>query len=168
MTGHALPLTAALLALALGGCAQESEPEQPTDSTEVSGEALGPPPPADLPVQEEPASSTEAASQDEDTIPPPVQGRWGLVPGDCASDRGDEKGLLTIGPDKLEFYESVALLGTIKERDESRIRATFTFSGEGETWIQDVVLDAQDDGKTLIRRDYGHDAMPGPLKYTHC
>jgi hypothetical protein len=62
----------------------------------------------------------------------------------------------------------VAKLGEIKEAGESRIRATFAYTGEGQSWTQDVVLDAQADGKTLIRREYGKDAIPGPQKYTRC
>lgn len=102
------------------------------------------------------------------TIPKPVQGRWGLVPADCTSTRGDAKGLLVIDPTTLKFYESRGTLGRVTERDASRIRATFAFEGEGQSWRRDEVLDAQDDGRTLIRRDYGEDAMVGPLKYTRC
>ena len=102
------------------------------------------------------------------TIPKPVQGRWGLVPADCTSTRGDAKGLLVIGPTTLTFYESRGTLGQVAERDASHIRATFAFEGEGQSWRRDQVLDAQDDGRTLLRREYGADSMPGPLKYTRC
>jgi hypothetical protein len=94
-------------------------------------------------------------------IPAPLRGRWGLVPADCTSTRGDAKGLLTITADKLEFYESVGTLDTIMDAEPTRIRATFDFEGEGMTWQREVVLDVQDDGATLIRREYGEDAAPG-------
>lgn len=136
-------------ALALAGCSSEKT-EAPAD-----GETASPA------VATSPAVTAQA-------IPQIVQGRWGMVPEDCTPDRGDEKGLLVIGPDTLQFYESHAKLGTIAEQSETRIRATFAFSGEGMEWTRDMVLDAQDGGKTLIRRDYGADAEPGPFKYSRC
>lgn len=101
-------------------------------------------------------------------IPDVLRGRWGLVPADCTSTRGDAKGLLTITADKLQFYESVGTLDTIMEAEPNRIRASFGFEGEGMTWQREVVLDAQDDGATLVRREYGEDAAPGPFRYTKC
>ncbi|WP_159983129.1 MULTISPECIES: hypothetical protein [unclassified Novosphingobium] len=158
-----LPFVAVTAALALSACSKE--PAAPaTQAAAAQTEEV---------FQEEPVSASEApepavgtASVDE--IPQAARGRWGLVAADCTSTRGDAKGLLEVSADQLKFYESVAKLGTIKEAGESRIRATFLYSGEGQSWTQDVVLDAQGDGKTLIRRDYGKDAMPGPLKYTRC
>ncbi|WP_235523014.1 hypothetical protein [Novosphingobium sp. Leaf2] len=91
-----------------------------------------------------------------------------MVPADCTSTRGDAKGLMVVSADTLKFYESVAKLGEIKEAGESRVRATFSYTGEGQSWTQDVVLDVALNGKTLTRREYGKDAMPGPQKYTRC
>jgi hypothetical protein len=169
MTRTHLPSSAALFAvtaaLALAACSKEPDaPETQAAATQtevVSEEEPGAPSEAPAPQ----ASPSEIAA---DAIPEAVRGRWGLVPADCTSTRGDAKGLLEVSADQLKFYESVAKLGTIKEAGESRIRATFAYTGEGQSWTQDVVLDAQDDGKTMIRRDYGKDAMPGPLKYTRC
>ena len=93
-------------------------------------------------------------------------GAWS--PADCTSTRGDAKGLLTITADKLEFYELVGTLDTIMEAEPTRIRAAFDFEGEGMTWEREVVLDVQDDGATLIRREYGEDAAPGPFRYAKC
>ena len=101
-------------------------------------------------------------------IPAAIQGRWGLVPADCEPGRDDAKGLLTIGADKLDFYESTGTLDTISEAAPTRIRAAFDFTGEGMTWQREVVLDVQDDGATLIRREYGQDAAPGPFRYARC
>ncbi|MBN9507289.1 MAG: hypothetical protein J0I69_14845 [Altererythrobacter sp.] len=102
------------------------------------------------------------------TIPAAIQGRWGMVPADCDPARDDAKGLLTIGPTKLEFYESVGTLTSIAEASASRIRASFAFTGEGMEWQRDETLDVQDNGQTLIRREYGEDAAPGPLRYSKC
>lgn len=158
-----LPLLAMTAALALAACSKEPDAtatqSAPTETEEVFQEDAAP-------ISEAPQEEATIASLDE--IPETVRGRWGLVPADCTSTKGDAKGLLEVSGDQLKFYESVAKLGTIKEAGESRIRATFAYTGEGQSWNQDVVLDVQDDGKTMIRRDYGKDAMPGPLKYTRC
>ncbi|GAB3679652.1 hypothetical protein [Salinisphaera aquimarina] len=114
------------------------------------------------------ASSAPINQTVEQAIPTPVQGRWGLTPADCEPGRADAKGLLVIDATTLEFYESRGTLAAVAERDASRIRATFEFSGEGMTWTRDETLDAQDRGKTLIRREYGDDAAPGPFKYRRC
>ncbi|MFS0851941.1 hypothetical protein AB3M93_21250 [Novosphingobium panipatense] len=164
-----LPLVAIGAVLALGACSPDPDTTAssaaPTQTEEVFQEEA----PAVL-------ETTAAAADEQDDgtaagmaeIPETIRGRWGLVTADCTSNKGDAKGLLEISADQLKFYESVARLGEIKEAGESRIRATFDYTGEGQNWTQDVVLDVQDDGKTMIRRDYGKDAMPGPLKYTRC
>ena len=45
-------------------------------------------------------------------------------------------------------------------------RASFDFTGEGMTWQREETLELQDG--TLIRREAGQDAAPGPFKYTRC
>lgn len=102
------------------------------------------------------------------TIPTAVRGRWGLVAADCTSTKGDAKGLLTIDATNLRFYESHGALARIRERDASRIVADYKFSGEGEEWDRLMVLDSQEGGKALIRRDYGEGAAPEPMRYTRC
>lgn len=156
-----LLISTAGAALALAACSSEKAEAPAERESESPSPAVATPPPAV-------AEPTASAAKGPQSIPQEVQGRWGLVRADCTTTRGDDKGLVTIGPDELKFYESHAKLGAIAERSDTRIRATFAFTGEGMEWMQDVVLDAQDDGKTLIRRDYGPDAMPGPLKYTRC
>ena len=114
------------------------------------------------------ASATPVQAAELSQIPALLQGRWGLVPADCTSTKGDNKGLLTVGADKLEFYESVAKLGPVKEADGDSISAAFEFSGEGENWIQDVALSTSDGGKTLILEDTGPQAQTNPLTYKKC
>ena len=115
-----------------------------------------------------PSPPVDAGTPAPTDIPAAMHGRWGLVPADCDPARDDAKGLLTIGAGKLEFYESVGTLDTIMEAEPTRIRAAFEFEGEGMTWDREVVLDVQDGGKTLIRREYGEDAAPGPFRYAKC
>jgi hypothetical protein len=99
-------------------------------------------------------------------IPAAIRGRWELNSGGCTSDSSD--GLLTISANKLEFYESVGTLDTIMDAEPTRVRAEFDFEGEGMTWEREIVLEVQDGGATLIRREYGDDAAPGPFRYARC
>jgi len=115
-----------------------------------------------------PVEPDDAGTPAPTEIPAAIRGRWGLVAADCTSTRGDAKGLLEIGATEHEFYESVATLDTIMDAEPTRIRADFDFEGEGMTWEREMVLDVQDDGSTLIRREYGDDAAPGPFRYAKC
>lgn len=112
--------------------------------------------------------TTAAPGAEAEAIPVALRGRWGLTANDCDPTRADNKGLLTISADSLEFYESVGRLDSIEEADPTRISAGFDFTGEGMSWERDVVLDVQDGGETLIRREYGEDAAPGPFRYSKC
>jgi hypothetical protein len=145
-----VPLAAPVVLLAVLSACEKAE--TPTVASSASPELL----------ESAPASSAAAA------IPPAVQGRWGLVPADCTSTKGDAKGLLVIDATTLKFYESRATLGAIKNLDDDGIEATFAFTGEGQNWTLDVDLDVEDGGRTLIRKETGQDASPQPLKYTRC
>ena len=165
LTRTTLFLSSATL-LALGACSQPAPAPGPAASEAVQAE------PGSAPIGTEAeataAPAPEATAVPDATIPIAAQGRWGLVPADCTSTRGDAKGLLAIDGTTLKFYESRGTLGKIAERADTRIRATFAFSGEGTTWTRDELLDVQDGGKTLVRREYGEDAAPGPFKYARC
>ena len=149
-------IAAAAHAMALAACSKEPAGEEASQT-----EAAGPAATGD-------ASMAPAHPVEQNAIPDVLRGRWGMVPADCTSTRGDAKGLLTIGSDKLEFYESVASLGPIREAGPDSISASFAFSGEGESWIEEVTLSTPDGGKTLVREDTGPDAQPGPFTYTKC
>jgi hypothetical protein len=154
MKALALPL---LALVALAAC--DNTPED----TEAPAGVTAEPAPA-TPAPEPTASETPAANE----IPAAIRGRWGLVADDCTSTRGDAKGLLVIDATTLKFYESLGTLQTIAEAEPTRIRAAFEFEGEGMTWQRDETLDVQDDGATLIRREYGDDAAPGAFRYAKC
>ena len=144
----------------LAGCGSP----QPAEKAE--GPATG------LPAEATPATPTATsappATETATSIPQPIQGRWGLVAADCASTRGDAKGLLTIDPTSLKFYESLGTLTAMRERTATRIVADFAFTGEGMEWQRVMTLAAQDGGKTLIRRENGEGAVPGVYKYRRC
>ena len=102
---------------------------------------------ADLPDANSPAPSAfgephvdtrpaKALPAPTSSIPPAVQGRWGLTPADCMPGRSDAKGLLVITPGDLHFYESRAVPadGVVSDRDS--ISGNFAFTGEGQTWTK--------------------------------
>lgn len=153
---HRLPLfAAALLAagLALAACDDPPEGAQSgPENAQVNGNA----------------TASGADTGQSGTIPVTLQGRWGINAADCTTTLGDDKGLLTIDGQTVKFYRSRATLETVNERSESSIDAAFDFTGEGMTWQRRMVLDAQDDGATLVRHDYGDDAEPGPIRYARC
>lgn len=101
-------------------------------------------------------------------IPAAIQGRWGLAAADCEPGRGDATGVLTIDASTLRFYESVGTLDEIEQASESSIRADFDFTGEGMTWEREMQLDLEQNGTVLVRREFGDDALPEPLRYTKC
>lgn len=101
-------------------------------------------------------------------IPKLLQGRWGLVKADCTSTAGDAKGLVTIDPTSLKFYEALARLTVVKSFSANAMEGEFSFSGEGQSWTLDVALSTADGGKTLVRKDSGPDALPGTQTYMKC
>ena len=157
-------ITAVILPIALMACQQKAQDSATaageTEATEASAEAAPATKPSDGP--NEPASGESSKSE----IPAAIQGRWGMVPADCTSTRGDAKGLLRISPSTLTFYESVGRLGSILERSDSSIRAEYAFTGEGMEWKRDVELKVS--GGTLTRIDRGGEEPGGPFTYTKC
>ena len=162
MKSLALPLLALAALAACDGGTQSADTSaaEAEAAGNIVGNSSSSKPPQDAPAATESPAAT--------AIPAAMHGRWGLVPGDCTSTRGDAKGLLTISASELKFYESLGTLDTIEESAPTRIRASFDFEGEGMAWERDVVLDVQDQGATLIRREYGEDAAPGPFRYAKC
>jgi len=154
-----LAATAAFLSLA--ACGSDSAPEG-----NVAANAAVVEPPAPSPAPQ--VNSSNAAAPGASVIPDVLRGRWGLTAEDCTSTRGDAKGLLEIGDTQLRFYESRGTLRTITEQSESRIAAEFDFEGEGQTWQRLVILDTEDGGRTLSRREAGADAMKETLHYRRC
>lgn len=164
------------IAAALAGCQRDAATApEPAASVDAASEIASEP--AALPTDMATSGSspiagggpTAPATQPGGAvIPAALQGRWGLVPADCTSTRGDAKGLLVIGPDTLRFYESTARAGAVSEESATRIRANFAFSGEGSVWTREMVLETGPGGSTLTRRDFGGDAGPNPLTYTRC
>lgn len=158
-----LPHIVSLAALALlAACGSGSDTaEAPAAETTPAATAT----PAMVPPVTAMPSGTSTAA---DEIPAAMRGRWGMVAADCEPGRADAKGLLVIGTNRLEFYESVGTLDSLEEQTPTRIRGDFDFTGEGMEWERDVTLEVQDGGRTLIRSEAGEGAEPGPFRYTKC
>ena len=140
-----------LAALALAACDSGRSGADPEAAETVATAAPTPP------VRPGPAMA----------IPPVLHGRWGMAAADCEPGRAAE-GLLTIGANRLEFYESVGTLDDIREVRDDRIHATFDFTGEGMEWEREMALELQETGDALVRREYGADAAPGSFRYSKC
>ncbi|MFW2850924.1 hypothetical protein ACM61V_03215 [Sphingomonas sp. TX0543] len=96
-------------------------------------------------------------------IPVSFQGRWGLVPADCTTTNGDEKGLMTVTADRLSFYESRATITKLVAVSPTVLDATLAFSGEGQTWEEKTPLTLSENGTVLSRVADGQ-----TLRYTRC
>ena len=152
-------LAAASVALALSACSKGQDPAAiKTDPALTEAAQID---------AAEPASEG-AAEQAEKSIPMAIRGRWGLVPADCTSTRGDAKGLIAIDAASIRFYESVAKLAKVDQRSETALKASYVFSGEGMDWQRDMTLALQPGGQVLIKQEFGEGAAAGPYTYTHC
>ncbi len=94
-------------------------------------------------------------------IPARYQGRWGMVPGDCTSTKGDAKGLMTVGDTSIKFYESTATLEEQRPSVAISFSGLFAFRGEGQSW--EKVMTFTRTGDTLERTD-----PEGRFTYERC
>jgi len=161
-----LALTATFAVLALSACqkAPAAETEPKADATETA-----------IPVEPDGGIGDGAPPLAGETIgagnaiPAAFQGRWGMTANDCDPAQADvAKGLMVVSGNRLEFYESVGTLDDIESVSATRLAGDFNFTGEGMEWERDITMDLQDNGRTLIRRETGEDAIPGPLNYSRC
>ena len=86
-----------------------------------------------------------------EAIPAALQGRWGLTPMDCTSDRGDAKGLLIVSADNLKFYEARAVPSRDAHHGQDSISGNFNYTGEGQTWSKFESLELR--GQELVRTE---------------
>ena len=96
-----------------------------------------------------------------DIIPAQYQGRWGMVPADCISTKGDNKGLITVGDTSIRFYESTATLTKRQPAKATSFAGQFDFTGEGQRWRKVVTFTRS--GDTLERAD-----SEGRYTYKRC
>jgi hypothetical protein len=155
----------ALLALALAACQQPADDSNiaidngvnAAEAAEADIETL-PPSETSLPATTAVNGVEPAAAK---VIPAQYRGRWGMVPADCTSTRGDAKGLITIGDTTVKFYESLAQLKEQRPAIATSFSGLFGFAGEGQKW--EKVMTFTRSGGTLKRAD-----DEGDYLYTRC
>jgi hypothetical protein len=169
----ALPL---LAGLALAACQQPANDaniaiDNGVNATEAADADIETLPPSETSLA--PASGNGAAaplneaddggSEDPDQafFPAQYRGRWGMVPADCTSTRGDAKGLITIGDTTVKFYESLANLKEQRPASATSFSGLFAFTGEGQKWQK--VMTFTRTGDTLKRAD-----DEGSFTYSRC
>lgn len=144
--------------LLLAGC-QVPIPEQKNDTVYDDGALFNTVDP-NKPLPS--ADDNETASPD-GRMPAAFLGRWGLVPADCTSTLGDNKGLMTVEADRLTFYESRAAIAKLTALSPTELRVTLSFSGEGQEWTEDTPLTLENNDNVLTRFADGE-----TLRYTRC
>lgn len=155
------------LILAIAACSGESPDAAATNSGQATTTEAGNPDakvsgvtPAPSPmITQAPAAST---------IPAGLRGRWGLVPADCTSTRGDAKGLMIVDASTLRFYESVGTMQRGTSEGPLSLDGSFAFTGEGMNWSREVSLVSHDGGNSLDFKDSGADSAPSSRTYTRC
>ena len=164
-----LILTTALLALS--ACSSESTNKNlPNDNDMIAEDnvATAPDTSANQVMNEAATAGASSATLPMNAIPRALRGRWGMVKNDCTSTHGDAKGLMEISAARLTFYESRGMLAKISEIEPTRLRALYNFEGEGQTWQRDIVLEVQDAGQSLIRKEYSDGGAADSYHYTRC
>ena len=147
-------IAVALLVFALAACKPSSEANNAAADVNAAApteiEAL--PPSEDvIPPATDDGAANEATTAN--AIPAAFQGRWGMVPADCTSTRGDNKGLITVDSSSIAFYESRATLAKVTTNAPENFTGDFRFTGEGRTWTKPQNLKLTASSNTLIRSE---------------
>ena len=145
----------AVLALALVACQQSSDDNIAIDDTNTANAEIETLPP-DETVTNETTNVADGNSADAIgalAIPAAFHGRWGMVPADCTSTKGDAKGLITIDPTSIKFYESVGKLTKVILNAPENFTGAFAFTGEGQSWTNSQNLKLTGSSNTLVRSE---------------
>jgi len=146
----------ALLALALAACQQPNNENIAIDESNTANAAIETLPPDETMTNVENETGNNTAEAEQPTtllIPAAFHGRWGMVPADCTSTRGDAKGLITIGDKTIDFYESKGTLTKVTLNAPENFTGTFAFTGEGQSWTNSQNLKLTGSSSTLIRSE---------------
>ncbi len=144
--------SAALLALALAAC-QQADDNIAIDESNTLNADIETLPPDETVANEAGNNTAEAELPTTLLIPAAFHGRWGMAPADCTSTRGDAKGLITIGGDTINFYESRGKLTKVTLNSPENFTGTFAFTGEGQSWTNSQNLKLTGSSNTLVRSD---------------
>jgi hypothetical protein len=141
----------AMMVLVLAACQREPDENFAIDETNTANAEI-----ETLPPDEGNDQTAEANAVEPPTtilIPAAFHGRWGMVPADCTSTRGDAKGLIAIDPTSIQFYESRATLTEATGSFPENFTGTFAFAGEGQNWTKAQNLKLTGSSNTLIRTE---------------
>jgi hypothetical protein len=162
-----IAIASALLAIALASCQREDPNNIAIDEGNKAASEIETLPPDETATNEDEANATanEALPTPPDAataaIPAQYHGRWGMVPGDCTSTRGDNKGLITIADRTVKFYEATATLKEQRPAIATSFAGLFGFTGEGQSW--EKVMTFTRTGDTLKRAEES-----GTFTYKRC
>jgi outer membrane lipoprotein-sorting protein len=147
--------SSAVIALALAACRQSSDDNFAIDDTNMANAEIETLPP-DETVTNETANVADGNSVETPgtlAIPAAFHGRWGMVPADCTSTKGDAKGLIAIEGNSIKFYESVGKLTKVTLNAPENFTGTFAFTGEGQSWTNSQNLKLTGSSSTLVRSE---------------
>jgi len=148
--------SAALLALALAACQQPNDENIAIDESNTANANFETLPPDETVTNVENEVGNNSAEAQLPTtllIPAAFHGRWGMVPADCTSTQGDAKGLITIDPASIKFFESKGTLTKVTLNAPENFTGTFAFTGEGQSWTNSQNLKLAGSSNTLIRSE---------------
>lgn len=145
----------ALLALALAACQRPNDDNIVIDESNAANAAIETLPPDETMtnVENEVGNSGESQPAANLAMPAAFHGRWGMVPADCTSTKGDAKGLITIDPTSIKFFESKGTLTKVTLNAPENFTGTFAFTGEGQSWTNSQNLKLTGSSNTLIRSE---------------
>ena len=86
-------------------------------------------------------------------IPTSFVGRWGMTRADCDPDSLAVKGLLTIDPDGLKFWESKGNVQQIVRHSPFDVTLTLAMTGEGQSWTDTMRLTLDAAATRLVRTE---------------
>jgi outer membrane lipoprotein-sorting protein len=145
----------ALLSLALAACQQSNDDNFAIDDTNTANGVIETLPPDETVTNETAnvADGNSAEAPAELAIPAAFHGRWGMVPADCTSTKGDAKGLIAVDGNSIKFYESVGKLTKVTLNAPENFTGTFAFTGEGQSWTNSQNLKLTGSSNTLVRSE---------------
>jgi hypothetical protein len=154
----------ALIALALAACQQGSNDNIAIDETNTANAEFETLPPDETVINDTNLVGNDAGTA-ELAIPAAFHGRWGMVPADCTSTLGDNKGLITVDAASIKFFESRGTLTKVTQDAPENFTGAFAFTGEGMTWTNSQNLKLTGSSNTLVRKQSDVDQ---PFTYKRC
>lgn len=114
-----------------------------------------------LPVPQPQAQASAVAFD----IPVAFVGRWGMTKADCDPDGTAVKGMLTITPTALKFWESKGHVQRIVRHSPYDISLDLDMTGEGQSWTSNTRLTLDAATTVLDRSEAG---KPDHYRYQRC